>query len=153
MTSQRLLPPTYILSPSLAHFYRIQNLDGWMPIKLSIVCHSAQKCDIWWYPKTLSSDFLSLQWYRPRSLTNLDQDTASIWSGGGGGGNRLTGSKPSAVTDPAKNATNRSQSLGEINHGFSWDNVRPSRSGQSVDNYKDVALWQTTWTYHTMIEF
>ena len=57
----------------------------------------------------------------------------------------------SAVTNPAKNDTNRSQSLGEINHGFSWD-VRPARSGQSVDKYKDVALWQT-WTYHTIIEF
>ena len=79
--------------------------------------------------------YVILQWYRPRSLNNLDQDTASIWSGGGG-----SGSKPSPVTDQAKNTTNRSQSLGEINHGFSWDNVRPARSGQSVDNYKDVAL-------------
>ena len=33
MTSQRLLPPTYIQSPSLAHFYRIQNFDGRIPIE------------------------------------------------------------------------------------------------------------------------
>ena len=31
MTSQRLLPPTYIVAPSLAHFYRIQNFHGRIP--------------------------------------------------------------------------------------------------------------------------
>ena len=33
MTSQRLLPPTYIVAPSLPHFYRIQNFHGRIPIK------------------------------------------------------------------------------------------------------------------------
>ena len=32
MTSQRFLPPTYIVAPSLAHFYRIQNFHGRIPI-------------------------------------------------------------------------------------------------------------------------
>ena len=45
----------------------------------------------------------------------------------------------------------RSQSLGEINNGFTWDHesvgdeigskaIRALGSRQSVDNYKDVAL-------------
>ena len=54
MTSQRLLPPTYILSPSLATFYRIQNLDGWIPIlhawifweMTSTVCWKIH-CGVW----------------------------------------------------------------------------------------------------------
>ena len=37
MTSQRLLPPTDIVAPSLAHFYRIQNFDGRIPIR-SLSC-------------------------------------------------------------------------------------------------------------------
>ena len=46
MTSQRLLPSTDIVAPSVAHFYRIQNFHGRIPIDrgmlktCSVVCNT-----------------------------------------------------------------------------------------------------------------
>jgi len=107
----------------------------------------------------------SLQWYRPRSLVNLEDDTSSIWSGIEKSGNYPSNNTQSLDRRKyAAGAFDRAQSLGALNFGYISDDgilrgsVAPfmhfastatpaSESKQSlgqfsdhIDKYRDVAL-------------
>lgn len=104
----------------------------------------------------------SLQWYRPRSLINLDDDTSSIWSGIG----KPSGDYATQSLDRRKylleqyQLQQRAQSVSALNFGYvSDDGILRSSAGpfmhfaaggeskqslgqfsDHVDKYRDVAL-------------
>lgn len=107
--------------------------------------------------KTDTDETNNLQWYRPRSLTNLEDDTASIWSGNAARCQEMMSNEHKSRSKSLdRQGDLKSLSLGEINHGFSWEQQETASgkssgrggtgavialgSRHSVDNYKDVAL-------------
>jgi len=114
-----------------------------------------------WRPERPDS---SLQWYKPRSLVNLEDDTSSIWSGIGKSGNYPSHNTQSLDRRKyAAGAFDRAHSVGALNFGYNTDdgilrgsvapfmhfagNAPASESKQSlgqfsdhIDKYRDVAL-------------
>lgn len=106
-----------------------------------------------WRPRQAANDN-SIQWYRPRSLVNLEDDTSSIWSG-------IGKSSPNKEFSNTTQILDRAHSMGALNFGYVSDDgilrgsVTPfmhfsnnnNDSKQSlgqysdhIDGYRDVAL-------------
>lgn len=104
-----------------------------------------------WRPRQSNDN--SIQWYRPRSLVNLEDDTSSIWSG-------IGKSTPTKEFSNTTQILDRAHSMGALNFGYVSDDgilrgsVTPfmhftnnNESKQSlgqysdhIDEYRDVAL-------------